>query len=105
MFASVGSGLSSANCAEAAASAFAASLIGIDYIDDVRVIHSAQTGEASGTLPEMLMRYTAGETEEINSFYEQMADWLPRLLYAVVACYIIYGLLFGGGVMPRVAPG
>ena len=74
----------------------------ITYIKDERVIQFAETGEASGTLPEMLMRHTALETAAINSTLEQLAAWVPRILYALVAVWIAYGLLVGGAFMPRV---
>ena len=74
----------------------------ITYIKDERVIQFAETGEASGTLPEMLMRHTALETAAINNTLEQLAGWVPRILYAMVALWIVYGLLSGGAFMPRV---
>ncbi len=80
----------------------AGALRGISYIKDERVIQFTQTGEASGTLPEMLMRHTRLETEAINSFLEQLAMWAPRVVYGIVVLWMAYGLLTGGGFMPRV---
>ena len=74
---------------------FAAALGGVAYISDHRVIHFVQTGEASGTLPEMLLRHVKLETDEINSFYEQLATWTPRILYGAVVIWVAYGLLAG----------
>ena len=48
------------------------------------------------------MRYTALETAAINNTLEQLAGWVPRILYAMVALWIVYGLLSGGAFMPRV---
>ncbi len=79
----------------------AVALSGISYIHDERVIQFTQTGEASGTLPEMLLRHTKLETDIINSFFEQLAAWMPRIIYAAVALWIAYGLLTGGGMMSR----
>ena len=77
-------------------------LIGIRYINDERVIQFTKTGEASGTLPEMLLRHTKLETDAINSFFEQLAEWGPRIVYGAVALWIAYGLLTGGGMMSRI---
>lgn len=59
------------------------------------------TGEASGSLPEMLFRYAAMETVAIANFNQQVADWAPRIVYALVAAWMAYGLLTGPGVMPH----
>ena len=80
----------------------AEALRGITYIKDERVIQFTQTGEASGTLPDMLMRHTRLETEAINGFLEQLAMWAPRVVYGIVVLWMAYGLLTGGGFMPRV---
>jgi general secretion pathway protein F len=77
-------------------------LRGIEYIEDERVIQFVQTGEASGTLPEMLMRHTKIETESINSFLEQLAMWAPRVVYGMVVLWMAYGLITGGGFMSRI---
>jgi general secretion pathway protein F len=58
------------------------------------------TGEESGTLPEMLFRYAAIETAAINNFYREAAAWLPRIVYALIAMWIAYGILSGAGVGP-----
>ncbi len=69
------------------------------------VITFVHTGESSGTLPEMLLRHTAAETESLNQFWHQVAQWLPRIAYAAVAAWMAYGLLTGGGFGPRLPPG
>jgi general secretion pathway protein F len=79
-------------------------LPGISYIADERLIQFVRTGEASGTLPEMLLRHTRMETESINGFLEQLALWIPRVVYGAVAVWMAYGLLTGGGVMPNLPP-
>jgi general secretion pathway protein F len=58
------------------------------------------TGEESGALPEMISRYAAMETASINDFRQEMAQWAPRLVYALVAGWIAYGLISGSGVGP-----
>ena len=85
--------------------ALASALSGLAYIgrenNGDRLIEFVSTGEASGTLPEMLLRHTAMETEAINEVYKQLAEWAPRLFYGLVALWMAYGLLTGGGFMPR----
>jgi general secretion pathway protein F len=70
---------------------------GVGYIKDERLIQFVHTGEASGTLPEMLLRHTRIESESINSSLEQLAMWVPRALYAMSALWIAYGVLAGSG--------
>jgi general secretion pathway protein F len=75
----------------------AAAVVELRLIDTERLSAFVLTGEASGTLPEMLMRHVASETERINLFQQQLADWLPRIAYAVVAGWMVSQLLGGGG--------
>jgi type II secretory pathway component PulF len=82
---------------------FAEALRETACIKDTRVIEFAQTGEASGNLPEMLLRYVQMETSEIERFWQQVAAWVPRVCYALVALWIAYGLLTGSGVGPQAA--
>ena len=65
------------------------------------LVSFVQTGESSGTLPEMLLRHTALETDLINGAYEQLAVWAPRLIYMLVALWVAYGLISGPGVAPQ----
>jgi general secretion pathway protein F len=81
---------------------FAAALEGVSYLRASPAPAFAQTGEASGTLPEMLSRHAAMETEAIGQFYEQLAVWLPRILYALVSIKIAVGILSSQGVATRV---
>jgi general secretion pathway protein F len=67
-----------------------------------RLIEFVRTGEASGTLPEMLMRHTAMETDSINDFYKQLADWAPRVVYGLIVLWMAFGILTSGAFMPRV---
>ncbi|MBX9912359.1 MAG: type II secretion system F family protein [Pseudomonadaceae bacterium] len=54
------------------------------------------SGEASGTLAAALLRYAERESAVLASFQEQLAAWLPRLAYLLVALWMAYGLLSGG---------
>jgi len=38
----------------------------------------------SGTLPEMLLRHTAMETDAIDADFAQLAQWAPRIIYALI---------------------
>lgn len=82
------------------------SLKGLAFLNksnnSMRLVEFVTTGEASGTLPEMLMRHTSMETEAINGSYQQLADWGPRIFYGFIMLWMAYGLLTGGGVMPKV---
>ena len=81
---------------------FADALEGVSYLQGSPAIEFARTGEQSGTLPEMLMRHAAIETDAIGSFYEQLAAWLPRIVYLLVAIKVAAGIFSSGGVAPRV---
>lgn len=59
------------------------------------------SAEASGALPEMLLRYADQETSAIALFDEQVAEWIPRLAYGLVAASMAYALLRGPGLSPQ----
>ncbi len=61
-----------------------------------------QTGEASGTLPEMLERYANGEHENLMEAQRQLAAWLPRLVYVMVALAMAHSVLTSGAFGPQV---
>jgi general secretion pathway protein F len=65
----------------------------LSCIRDYRIIEFIRAGEVSGTLPEMLFRYTTMETDSIHHFHQQIADWGPRLFYGLVMLWIAYGIL------------
>ena len=82
-------------------SSLADCLRAVSWTSDVRLIEFVESGEAAGKLPEMLKRYAALETEAINAFFDQLAAWVPRVVYALVVLSVAYSLLAGGGVTPR----
>jgi hypothetical protein len=49
------------------------------------------------------MRHASMETDSIRQFDEQIASWVPRLVYACVAAWIAYGLITGPGLTPPAA--
>ena len=65
-----------------------------------RLISFVHTGEQSGTLPEMLLRHTAMETSAINDTFELLATWAPRVVYALVALWMISGIFSAPGLAP-----
>ena len=63
---------------------------------DTGQLHAlALTGEESGTLPEMLRRHAAAESDAINRFQHELTAWLPRVFYALVALWMAAGILGG----------
>ncbi len=60
-----------------------------------------RSGEESGCLPEMLWRYVEAENEAQTQFREAIADWAPKIVYAIVAAYIVYQILRSGAFMPQ----
>ena len=86
--------------------ALAGALSGLAYLtretNGDRLIEFVRSGEASGTLPEMLMRHTSMESKSINDLYQQLAEWAPRIFYGLIMLWMAYGLLTGGGFMPQV---
>ena len=73
----------------------------LPYIGNSYVIDFVQTGEASGSLPEMLFRHATAETAALQHFQQQLTDWLPRIIYAVIAGWVAYGILSGPGIAPQ----
>ena len=62
----------------------------------------ASTGEASGTLPDMLLRFAAAESAHLQQAQQPLADWIPRLFYFFYAGLFVFELLTGGGIAPAV---
>jgi general secretion pathway protein F len=57
-------------------------------------------GEASGTLPQMLFRYSEAETVAINRFDDLIAEWIPRIAYTSTALLIGYAMIQSGAFRP-----
>lgn len=76
-------------------------LTGMAYLPNTQISAFITTGESSGTLPEMLFRYANAETASINQIQQQITEWLPRLAYAAVACWVAYGILSSHVFMPN----
>ena len=76
----------------------------LNYVGNAQVLGYIQTGESSGTLPEMLQRFVHAETVAVTQFQTQVAEWLPRMIYALLMLWMAYGILTGAGFMPRLPP-
>lgn len=66
-----------------------------------RAVALINTGEQSGTLPEMLLRHTTMESIAIDASFDQLATWAPRVVYGLVILWMIGSLLSGHGLMWR----
>ena len=81
---------------------FAEALVGLKYLGDGHAIDMANTGESSGTLPETLWRHANMETEAVRHFQQQVADWIPRLVYGMVMLWMAYSILTSGAFLPKI---
>lgn len=80
----------------------AEALSSLNYLGEKHAIELIKTGESSGTLPEMLWRHANMETEAVMHFQQQVADWIPRIVYGVVMLWMAYSILTSGAFMPHV---
>ena len=62
-------------------------------VDTAALFALVHTGEQSGTLAAMLARHAQGETAAIDHWQRALAEWLPRLFYALVAAWMVVQLL------------
>ena len=79
----------------------AEALVGVKYLGDRHAIDMVHTGESSGTLPEMLWRHANMETEAVRHFQQQVADWIPRIVYGAVMLWMAYSILTSGAFLPK----
>ncbi len=77
----------------------------LNHVGQIHIIELVRTGESSGTLPEMLWRYSTSEHQAISLFQEQVAAWVPRILYVMVAIWIIHGIFKSNAFMPQMPEG
>jgi general secretion pathway protein F len=78
---------------------FAQAVAGLGCRARTRARALIQTGEASGALPQMLLRISEAETATIDRFDDLAAEWVPRLAYTSVALMIGYGMFESGAFM------
>ena len=77
----------------------ASAVSALDGIDHHALSGMIATGEGSGQLPEMLSRWAGAEAQELEAQQAQLAAWLPRIAYVIVAAWMAQGLLGGAGVL------
>ncbi len=77
-------------------------LVDCIYRGQTHIVEWVRTGEVSGTLPDMLWRYCETERQAYSLFQEQLAAWLPRVAYSLVAIWVVYGIFTSNAFMPQV---
>lgn len=77
----------------------------LNYLGQMHIIELVRTGESSGTLPEMLWRYSSVENQAISLFHEEVAAWVPRILYSLVAIWMIIGIFKSNAFVPQMPEG
>ena len=83
-----------------AGAAFGQAIAGLSLFGRPQAFELIRTGEASGTLPRMLLRHSEAETAAIDRFDDLVAEWIPRIAYTSAALLVGYGLIHGGAFMP-----
>ena len=74
----------------------------IPTIHDDTLSGLIKTGDASGQLPAMLERYARTENASLALRQQQVSEWIPRIVYAIVAAVIAYGIIVSGAFNPHV---
>lgn len=68
----------------------------LSFVGSAHAYALIQVGEASGALPEALFRYSNLQTDTVNQFDDQVAEWVPRIIYTMIAVWMSYGLIHSG---------
>ena len=87
-----------------AGTSFGEAFAGLPLFGCTQAYGMIHTGEASGTLPRMLLRYSEAETASINRFDDLVAEWIPRLVYTSAALLTAYAVISSGAFMPSLPP-
>ncbi|WP_163835244.1 type II secretion system F family protein [Spartinivicinus ruber] len=61
------------------------------------------TGEHAGDLSGMLLHCAKMETEQIHLYTSMITEWVPRLVYVLIAVWMAYSIIKGGLPMTTVA--
>ena len=56
-------------------------------------VHSVATAELAGTLDREMNSWAASEMIEAQDSLKTATDWMPKIFYAVVACYVAYRIV------------
>ena len=83
-----------------AGTSFGQALAGLPLFGRTQAYELIRTGEASGALPRVLLRYSEAETAAIDRFDDLVVEWIPRLVYTSTALLIGYGLIHSGAFGP-----
>lgn len=83
-----------------AGASFAQAVSELSFPGDALACALIAPGEASGALPQMLLRYSAAETAAINRFDDLVAEWVPRIAYMSTALLIGYAMIRSGAFSP-----
>lgn len=75
--------------------ALSKAIFDMSFVDDSNLLSFVKTGETTSRLPEMLFKYAAEESAALEAFQQQLAVWVPRVIYGAIACWLAYGLLHG----------
>lgn len=75
------------------------SLIGNEYIAD-ESIQFVRTGEQAGKLDESLMHYSKIAREQVTSSMQQIAAWIPRIIYGIICIYMIHSIFASNAFAP-----
>lgn len=78
------------------------SLERLPYLGNLRALQFIDTGESSVTLPEMLFRHTNFESEDLNHQQQQLADWIPRIVYGILVLWMAYQIIISNAFMPHI---
>jgi general secretion pathway protein F len=68
---------------------------------DHLIIGMVHSGESAGRLAEHLQRVANAEQTALGDAQRRLADWLPRVVYALVAGWVIFQLIGGSGFHQR----
>ena len=83
-----------------AGTSFGQALAGLSLFGRTQAYELIRSGEASGELPRVLLRYSEAETAAINRFDDMVVEWIPRIVYTSTALLIGYGMISSGAFMP-----
>jgi len=80
---------------------FAQALSQIEGLDPI-AIQLMSTGEHAGSLADMMLHYVKLESDAISRHNDALAAWIPRVVYALIVIWIVYGILSAGSLMPSI---
>lgn len=86
-----------------AGSSFAQAIAGLPLFGRTQACGLIRTGEESGALPRVLLRYSEAETADIDRFDDLVAEWIPRIVYTSTALLIGYAMIRSGAFMPSLS--